>query len=336
VVAAFTDAGTPERADDLDAVVRDGMLCCIRESRSLGPGMARWPELDAWYIPLGQQLPLKAAACIQNASAGDSSGREYAAALCTLIAQALLRLQLTGSVLAAQEESHRHHIQSTFLAAISHDLRTPLAAIIGAASSLQTQRDKLDAAGQERLLGSILTEATYLSSVTENTLQLVRLDSSSELSRDWESMEEVVGAVLARVRQRDVTRRIRSTVPPGLPLVKADPVLLTQLLENLLDNALKYSREGIELVVSQANQHMQVAVNDRGPGIPQHEASMIFQPYRRNDRSGQRGSGLGLAVCRAIAEVHGGRLTCSSREGGGSSFVLALPLEAKQPERGQA
>ena len=253
--------------------------------------------------------------------------------MCTLIGQALWRLQLTDSMQAAQQQSQWHRVQSTFLAAISHDLRTPLAAIMGAASSLQTQRDKLDAAEQERLVGSIVSESRYLSTLTENTLQLVRLGNAGRINLDWESMEEIVGAVLARVRQRDEARRIRSRVPAGLPLIKADPVLLTQLLENLLDNALKYSSGGIDLVVSAADHEMQVAVEDRGAGIPAGEESAIFEPYRRNDRSGQRGAGLGLAVCKAIAGAHGGTLNVKRREGGGSSFVLTLPIEAHQPER---
>src|SRR5665647_1686142 len=180
------------------------MQCCMREAATLGPGTGRWPGLDAWYIPLGEKGQMTGAACVQNISAADHSGREHAQALCTLTAQALWRMKLTGAMRAAQEESQRHNLQSTFLAAIAHDLRTPLAAIVGAASSLQTQRDKLGAAEQDRLLGSILSEASYLSTVTENTLQLVRLTGSAQpLKRDWESMEEIVGAVLARVRQRD-------------------------------------------------------------------------------------------------------------------------------------
>jgi two-component system sensor histidine kinase KdpD len=167
--------------------------------------------------------------------------------------------------------------------------------------------------------------------MTENTLQLVRLENAGELNLDWQAMEEIVASVLARVRQRDTTRRIHSRVPPGLPLIKGDPVLLTQLLENLLDNALKYSSDGIELVVSLAGEAMEVAVLDRGNGIPAGEEQNVFEPYRRSDRSGQRGAGLGLAVCRAIARAHGGELGVQRREGGGSSFVLRLPVEAQQP-----
>lgn len=332
VLAGLRADGELDLSPEQASAFHDGMQCCMREAATLGPGTGRWPGLDAWYLPLGEKGRMNGAACIQNISAADHSGREHAQALCTLIAQALWRLRLTASMRVAQEESQRRTLQSTFLAAISHDLRTPLAAIVGAASSLQTQRDKLGAAEQDRLLGSIVSEATYLSRVTDNTLQLVRLDNAGELHLDWESMEEIVGAVLARVRQRDLARRIRSKVPAGLPLIKADPVLLAQLLENLLDNALKYSDGVIDLVVSQADHEMRVAVQDRGPGIAAGEEAAIFEPYRRNDRSGQHGAGLGLAVCRAIAAAHGGSLTLGPREGGGTIFVLTLPIAATQPE----
>jgi two-component system, OmpR family, sensor histidine kinase KdpD len=328
VIAGFNRQGELDAAPEL----RDGMLCCMREAATLGPGTGRWPGLNAWYLPLGDKGQMHGAVCVQNVSAADHSGREHAQTLCTLMSQALWRLQLTQSMQAAQEESQRHHVQSTFLAAISHDLRTPLAAIVGAASSLQTQRDKLNPAEQQRLVRSILSEAIYLSTVTDNTLQLVRLGNAGELHRDWESMEEIVGAVLARVRQRDPARRIKSKVPPQLPLILADPVMLAQLVENLLDNALKYSSDCIELEVTQSGHEMHVCVNDRGPGIAKGEELRIFEPYRRNDHSGTRGAGLGLAVCRAIADAHGGTLTVASREGGGSSFILTLPLDPAPPQ----
>jgi two-component system sensor histidine kinase KdpD len=313
------------------ASLRDGMLCCMREAAVLGPGTGRWPGLNAWYLPLGDKAPMEGVACIQNVMAADDSGREHAQALCTLVSQALLRSKLTHSMQAAREEAQRQHVQGTFLAAVSHDLRTPLAAIVGAVSVLQTQRDKLAPAEQERLLASIAGEADYLSTLTENTLQLVRLGNAGALQRDWESVEEIVGAVLARVRQRDPSRRIHSTVPAGLPLLRADPVLLAQLLENLLDNALKYSDAAIDLAVAASDGELRICVEDRGPGISDADAARIFEPYRRNDRSGQRGAGLGLALCKAIAQAHGGSLTYGRRPAGGSSFRVTLPVDPQQP-----
>ena len=328
-----TDSPKPLSAVVTDAE-RDGLRCCMAESAVLGPGTGRWPGLDAWYLPLGDKAQVMGAACARPARADDGDGRAHAQAICTLLAQALWRVRLAASVHAAQMEAQRQQLQSTFLAAVSHDLRTPLAAIVGAASALQTQREKLSPAEQDRLLASIASEASYLSTVTENTLQLVRLTSlQQELRRDWESLEEIVGAVLARLRQRDPGRRIKSKVPSGLPLIKADPVLLAQLIGNLLDNALKYSAGEIGLSVSANAQALVIAVTDRGPGIAPAELDLIFEPYRRGDQSGPHGAGLGLALCRAIAVAHGGSLTVRRRSGGGSSFLATLPLAEAQPEQ---
>lgn len=313
-----------------DAVL-DGLHGCMREAAVLGPGTGRWPGLGAWYLPLGGAGRMVGAACVRPAHASDTEGREHAQAICALLTQALERLRLAASVQAAQSQAQRHQLQSTFLAAVSHDLRTPLAAIIGAASSLQTQRERLALADQDRLLGSIVQEAAYLSEVTENTLQFVRLSSSAQaLRRDWESIEEIVGAVLARVRQRDPAHRIQSSVAHGLPLIKADPVLLAQMLGNLLDNALKYSDGPVELAVRLEQSALVIEVKDRGPGVAEADQDAIFEPYARGEQSGHRGAGLGLAVCRAVAQAHDGQLTLRRRAGGGSSFCVSLPVQ-EQP-----
>ena len=316
-----------------DPDTTDGLNSCMHEAATLGPGTGRWPGLNAWYIPMGNREQMAGAVCIKNVEAADTTGREHAQALCALLAQTLWRIRLKASMMVSQAEVQRQQVQSTFLAAISHDLRTPLAAVIGAASSLQTQRGKLSPPEQDRLLASIVSEASYLSTVTENTLQLVQLTNAAQpMARDWESMEEIVGSVLTRLRARDTNRRIKSRVPENLPLIQANPVLLAQLIENLLDNALKYSASPIDLVVS-ANAHaMEVSVKDRGEAIPAEKYHALFEPYSRNDQSGQRGAGLGLALCRAIAQAHGGALTIRRRNGGGNSFTFSMPVNPQQPE----
>jgi two-component system sensor histidine kinase KdpD len=319
-------------ADVVEPATRDGLRSCMKERAVLGPGTGRWPGLNAWYLPLSDQGEMHGAACVRPALAADEAGREHAQALCVLLGQALGRLRMGRAMQAARSEAERQQMQSTFLAAISHDLRTPLAAIVAAASSLQTQRERLDEAAQQRLLQSIVNEADYLGGMSDNTLQLLRLSESGQsLALHWESLEEIVGAVLARLRQRDPARRIRSRVAEGLPLVQADAVLLAQLLSNLLDNALKYSEGEVELVASQQGDRLEVSVKDRGPGVPEAEREKIFQPYVRGDRAGLRGTGLGLAVCRVIAQAHHGHLLLRPRKGGGSNFCLQLPVLA-QPQ----
>ncbi len=324
----FSDALSQE----VPPALRDGLLSCMREAAALGPGTGRWPGLNAWYIPLGLATQMQGAVCIQNISAADQSGREHALALCGLLAQALWRLKLASAMQAAQTLARHQQMQSTFLAAISHDLRTPLAAILGAASALQSQGEKLGAAEQQALQDSIIREARYLSTLTENTLQLVQLTNAAQpLRRSWESMEEVVGAVLGRMRLRDPLHRITAKVPQGLPLVEADPVLLAQLLDNLLDNALKYSAGPISLMVSSATGTMQLSVKDRGGEIAPEARAQLFQPYARGDKGGPHGSGLGLALCLAIATAHGAELKWMARPGGGNHFRFTLPLSPAQP-----
>jgi two-component system sensor histidine kinase KdpD len=331
-VSLLQPDGALDTGQGLEAMAMDGLRSCMREAAVLGPGTGRWPGLNAWYLPLGTREHMSGAACVQNVLASDTTGLEHAQALCTMLGQALWRLKLTSSMLAAQSETQRQQVQSTFLAAVSHDLRTPLATIVGAASALQTQGDKLGACEQARLLGSIASEAAYLSTLTENTLQLVQLGNSARPPVwDWESMEEIVGAALARSRLQDPDRRIKSRVPVGLPLIQADPVLLAQLLGNLLENALKYSQDAIELNVQLAEGNMQLSVKDRGEMIPAAMHQTIFEPYSRNDHSGQRGAGLGLALCRAIAARHGGSLNLRRRPGGGNCFTFSMPINPQQP-----
>lgn len=342
-IALNSELGLPTAAGSLPESIRptsrdntrDGLRCCMAEAALLGPGTPRWPGLDAWFVPLGDKGRVFGAACVKPAVARNVGAREHAQALCSLLAQALWRLKLSEQIHAAQTEVERHQAQRTLLAAVSHDLRTPLAAIVGAASSLQSQRDRLAEPEKLRMLASIESEAAYLSTVTDNTLQLVRLSGGSlALNRDWESMEEIIGSVLARVRQRDPTRRIKSRVPRDLPLVKVDPVLIAQLLGNLLDNALKYSDGPVDLSVQEENGALNTAVKDRGPGIAVEDPERLFEPFVRGTPSGgQRGVGLGLAVCRAIALAHEGRLTVRRRSRGGSSFCLSLPIDADQPPK---
>ncbi|HTJ06981.1 MAG TPA: ATP-binding protein [Caldimonas sp.] len=317
-------------ADD----VARGLQCCVGEAAVLGPGTGRWPGLDAWYVPLGPRGNVVGAACVKPAVAADAVGREQAEAIAALVAQAIARLRLAAANLETRAALQRQHLQSTFLASVSHDLRTPLTAIVAAASSLQQQRSRLSAAEQERLLAAIVAEASHLSAVTENTLQLVRLAAGGEAMRlEWQSVEEIVGSVVARLRARPDGERIGVRIAPGLPLVRGDATLLGQLVANLLDNALKYSDGPVRLVACRLGKRLLVSVKDRGSGVREGEAERVFEPFYRGGgrTAATRGAGLGLALCKAIADVHGGSLAVGARPRGGSRFTLALPIEA-QPE----
>lgn len=181
------------------------------------------------------------------------------------------------------------------------------------------------------MLAGIVAEARYLTTITENTLQLVRLAGGPlDARREWESVEEIVGTVLALFRGREPAMRIRANVDAALPLARGDATLLAQLLANLLDNACKYSEGPIEVAVCARSDKLLVSVEDRGPGIAVEDEGRLFEPFfRGRHETVERGAGLGLALCKAIAEAHGGELGMRRRQGGGCCFTLTLPLDAQ-------
>jgi len=332
VLLVTTFDGAIRPGVDASEDVQRALRCCIDEAAVLGPGTGRWPGLDAWYVPLGTRGRVVGAVRIEPALASDTIGREHAQAIAALVAQGVWRLRLLEANLAARAEVERQHVQATFLASVSHDLRTPLAAIVTAASSLEAQRGRLDDEEQDRMLAGIVAEARYLTAVTENTLQLVRLSAAGgALETEWQSIEEIVGSVVGRLRSRPSGARIRARLARGLPLVRGDATLLAQLATNLIDNALKYSESAVDLTIVQHGDRLLLSVKDRGPGLAPGDESRVFEPfYRGRDASEARGAGLGLALCRAIAAAHGGSLGVSGRAHGGCRFTLALPV-VEQP-----
>ncbi|MGS0755001.1 sensor histidine kinase [Roseateles sp. GG27B] len=220
---------------------------------------------------------------------------------------------------------------------------------MSAASALREQDLRLSPVQRGRLTAVILDETEALNRMTANSLQLARLDAPGVALRlDWESAEEIVGAVLRRIRQRSVHvdvsagNRVRVRLEPDLPLLRCDALLLTQLLENLVDNALKYgSPAGVEVLVRTATEtgteqsvrFVVLAVRDRGPGVAPAWRERIFEVFQRGaevqgerpDADARRGAGVGLAACRAIARAHGGDMRVRARSHGGASFECWLP-----------
>ena len=330
-------------AGPADAEQRAGLWLCLRRRQAFGPETGRHEHLRAWVLPLRGRdaawgaawLPLSDAA----QQAPDGRQRAHAQALCDIAGLALERASTLRQAELAEQQAQMQALRSTLLAAISHDYRTPLATILGAASALRAQADRLAPAQQLRLADAIADEAERLSRMTDNTLQLVRLDGQPQplqgLQRDWESAEELVGSVLRRLRQRDPGRRARARVEPGLPLLHCDAVLLLQLLDNLVDNALKHTQGPVEILARRVGGQLLLAVRDRGPGVPVAARERIFALFERGDAAAAApGTGVGLAVCRAIALAHGGSLRLRARGHGGSSFELLLPLPPAPPPEG--
>lgn len=319
-----------------------GLRLCLQQGHAMGPGTGRYEEQPAWYLPLRGRHGTRGAVLVRL-FAGDAATAglfEHTQALCDQLGAALERSAALQAAAAAREEAGAHALRNTLLTAVSHDHRTPLAAILGAASSLHDQDDRLSPAQRRRLAATIVDEATQLSRLTDNTLQLARLGAvGTALQRDWESVEEIVGTVLRRVRQRDPARRVTARVEPGLPLVRCDAVLMVQLLDNLVDNALEHGGSDlpVEVVARRAGGDLIIAVRDRGRGVAPQSRERIFEAFQRGGddtgtaqggRRARPGAGVGLALCRAIAQAHGGSLRLRPRARGGSSFEVSLPVDA--------
>lgn len=321
---------------------RSGLWHCTRRAQPFGPGTGRYAELPEWYLPLRGRARAFGAVAIEldDPVAADDEMRAQAQALCDQMGAVLEQVQTQRVADAARQAAQTQGVRNALLAAISHDYRTPLATILGSASSLLEQGDRLAPEQRQKLARAIVDECGQLKRLTDNTLQLARLDAPGvQLRTDWESAEEIVGAVLRRVRTHDHARRVKARLEPGLPLLRCDALLLTQLLENLVDNALKYSEGAIELLVRGQADGVTFAVRDRGPGVPPAERERIFEVFQRGppnaSDAARRGAGVGLAVCRAIARAHGGELTLRPRGHGGASFECRLPaLEAPPPQPG--
>lgn len=318
-----------------DASSRSGLMHCAQQARAFGPGCGHHEEEDSWFLPLrGRQNCAGAAHLPLATHPGErpvqalEADRLQAQALCDQLGLALERAAALAQAQAAHAEADGQRLRNTLLAAIAHDHRTPLASILTAASSLRDQGERLDPAQRQRLAERIVGEAEQLARITDNGLQLARLgEPGLALNLEWESVEELVGSVLQRLRERDPQRRIKLHIEPTLPLLRCDAVLLVQLLDNLLDNALRHGGGGaVELHARQRGDRLQLAVRDRGPGVPLNQRTRIFEPYQRGEQSSGRSTGVGLALCRAIARAHGGELRLRARGHGGSSFELDLPL----------
>jgi two-component system sensor histidine kinase KdpD len=305
--------------------------------KEAGLGTDTLPSSTSLYVPLLASggivgvLAMRPHASHQFESIQE---RQRVDAFAARLALALERAMLAEQTERARRDVEAEQLRSTLLSSVSHDLRTPLAVITGCASTLLQAPAVGDAATRQELTKNILEEAERLNRLIRNLLDMTRLESGAvKVQKEPQSCEEVVGAALHRLESRLVGRDIEVDIPADLPLVPFDAVLIEQVLINLLENALKYSEGAIQVRASQGRSEVAVEVSDRGPGIPEGQASRIFEKFQR--AAGERGPGgvgLGLTICRAIVAAHGGRIWAQNREGGGATFTFALPMDGERPE----
>ena len=293
------------------------------------------PGATALYLPLrGARETFGVLAILPDAE-GRIFAPEQQHLLEVFAGQTALAIERTISQRAAQET--RLHMQteqmrSSLLSAVSHDLRTPLASITGAASTLRAQGNRLPLETQQELLESISDEAERMGRLVSNLLDMTRFESGGvELRRDDYPLEEIVGTVLQRMERQLDGRQILTELSENLPMVFVDDVLFGQVLWNLLENAAKYTEPGtpLDLAAFEEDGAVIIEVRDRGPGIPPGEEERIFEKFYRGKSNSARGAGLGLPICRAIVQAHRGTIQALPRNGGGAIFQIRLPIQSK-------
>jgi two-component system sensor histidine kinase KdpD len=251
------------------------------------------------------------------------------------VALALERAQLAERAERASIDAETEGVRNALLASISHDLRTPLAVIAGASSSLIEKGESLDSRSRSDLAKSIYDQSQEMNQLVANVLEMTRLEAGGITANlEWHSLGEIVGAALLRLRERLAQHAVSADIPRGLPLVRVDAGLIEQVLLNLLENAAKYTPPGTPVHVSAVayGGELLVSVEDEGPGLPPGDEEALFGKFQRGAPEGAVGGvGLGLAICRAILKLHGGRIWADRRMKGGAAFRFALPL-ATPPE----
>ncbi|WP_207483847.1 sensor histidine kinase [Arenibaculum pallidiluteum] len=254
------------------------------------------------------------------------------AALADQAALAIERTTLVSDVERARIATERERLRAALLSSLSHDLRTPLVSILGAASSLTTLGATLDEDSRHELARTIQDEAERLNRFVQNLLDMTRLGSGALRPRtDWVDLREVVGSALERAAKLPGPRRVRLDIDPALPLLRLDPVLMEQVLFNLLDNARKYAPPETPVTVwaRLRGDNAVLEVCDQGPGIPPEARESVFDMFYRVNAGDSRtaGTGLGLAICRGIVEAHGGSISAQpGLHGTGTCIVVTLPV----------
>ena len=251
---------------------------------------------------------------------------------------ALERARLAEEVNAARAAAETERVRNTLLASISHDFRTPLASILGAASSLIDYGERLPEPASRDLLAQVKDEAWHLDGMVRNLLAMTRVEAGGlELNRDWIDVRERLDHAVAVAKRRGAPQSFRVAVEEGLPFLSADPNLLDQVLAKVLGNATRYAGAAARIAVAARREagSIAISVTDDGPGIPQAVLPRVFEKFVRAPTAGDagEGSGLGLAIAKGIVEAHQGTIAAESpvANGRGTRVTARLPIERARP-----
>jgi two-component system sensor histidine kinase KdpD len=301
-------------------------------SQPAGAGTDTLPGSEYLYLPLRAPMRTRGVLAIRPQSKRLLLIPEQRRQLDTLAALVAIALERVHYVEVAQQaivriESER--LRNSLLSALSHDLRTPLAALFGLADSLKLTQPPLSAQ-QVEIADAIREAARNMSGLVNNLLDMARIQSGEvKLNLQWQPLEEVVGTALRTTQAILAGRRVEVDLPTDLPLIEFDAVLIERVLVNLLENAAKYTPPDskVQIRASASEGNLLVSVSDNGPGLPTGQEEEIFEKFTRGEReSATTGVGLGLAICRAIIEAHRGKIWAETLSGGGARFSFTLPL----------
>ncbi|QOR38170.1 DUF4118 domain-containing protein [Billgrantia diversa] len=312
-----------------------------QQRKPSGIGTATQSSLRWRFIPLVEQERILGIVGLELAVRERPLGPDRETLITTLTRQlgmALERTRLVAELGASRLSEENERLRSALLSSVSHDLRTPLASIIGSASSLRDLEPQLSRADRRELLDGILSESERLNRYIQNLLDMTRLGHGSlKLERDWVSFDDLVTAALQRLGASLETVRVEREGAGGLPLLYVHPALIEQALVNVIDNAVRFSpadgRVRIHARLDEAREWLEIRITDEGPGIPPEQRKEVFDMFftgGEGDR-GRHGSGLGLAICRGMLGAHGGSIKAlPGPDGQGTTIVMYLPVAQEE------
>jgi two-component system sensor histidine kinase KdpD len=305
----------------------------FKNRSAAGRGTVTLVSATLLYLPMqttGDVLGILGVRLTDEADYTSPLSRRLLQAFATQAALAIERVHLGKQAEQAQILLARESLERALLNSISHDLRTPLVSITGALGALMDKSSVLEAETREDLLAAAWEEAGRLNRFVGNLLDMTRLESGAlKLKQIPCDVQDLLGCALAALEPQLGKRKIEVRVPPGLPLIRMDMVLMAQVVINLLDNALKYTPRdsSVELASGLADHTLTLTISDRGPGIPEQDLSRVFDKfYRVPVPEGAGGTGLGLSICKGIVEAHGGSIRAENRDGGGLQMIVTLPV----------
>jgi two-component system sensor histidine kinase KdpD len=328
-VVASAPAALELTPDDLDAADWSE-----RQARPAGRYEDVARQTAYWFVPLGETEHRVGVAALRFEGAPDHldpDQRSLALAMARDIGLALERARLAEALEQARVQGETERLRSALLSSVSHDLRSPLASMIGAAGTLASYEEQLPRSERQELMQAILEEGQRLDRYIQNLLDMTRLGHGTlKLHRDWVDAGEIVVAAVERLRRLFPAQRVETVLPHDTVLLYVHPALIEQALFNVLENAAHVSppQVALRVVAHVADRQLEIEVIDCGPGIPEAERMRIFDMFysvSRGDRAG-KGTGLGLSICRGMVAAHGGTVAALPGPGGGTVLRVTLPL----------